>query len=211
MALWYGLKGWVSALSGDRAGKTAEAEDSALERHASGPATGVAQSAAAHILGSEVCKRRIMLVADPMCQILEHATWLDQHTHGVELCSGLPDAKDRAAQFSEDAIVVIGIDYFVDLDAAITALAQFRMDAPDLPIVMGSVTFARLDLSCERAMIADASIRLPVTRPQLALSLGAALTNHRVMMARLAELSERRAAQTGVPSNDPIQPVYLPH
>ena len=210
MVLWYDLRGLAAAVSGDR---TAQAKD--IERvtgtdHGPCATTTRQQVAASHLLGTEVSNRRIMLVADPACQLLEHAAWLDRHTRGVELCSGLSDAQDRARQFSEETIVVIGIDYFVDLDAAISALAQFRMEVPFLPIVMGSVTFARMDLSSERAMIADASLRLPVTRPQLGLALGAALTNHRFMAQRLEELSEKRGARGRLPANDPIQPFYLP-
>ena len=40
------------------------------------------------------------------------------------------------------------------------------------------------DMSCERAAIADASIRLPVSRPELALALGAAVSNNGFIRGR---------------------------
>lgn len=206
MAVWQGLKGWVSALSGDHAGKAAETVLPPETRDA--PPSDL-RAAAAHLLGTEVCARKILMVADPSCQVLEHAGWLDEHTGGVEMCSGLGDAGQRAGHLVEDKIVLVGIDYFTDLDAAITALAQFRQDAPDLPVVMGSVTFSRLDLSCERALIADASIRLPVTRPQLAMALGAALSNHRHMRAQLLDRADQGSRIAGGPQNDPLAPVRL--
>lgn len=207
MAVWQGLKGWVSALSGDHAGKAAE---TALSQAPRDPPLPDPRATAAHLLGAEVCAHRILMVADPFCQMLDHASWLDDHTCGVEMCSGLTEAGQRAATLADDKIIIVGIDYFIDLDAAISALARFRQDAPDLPVVMGSVTFSRLDLSCERSLIADASIKLPVTRPQLAMALGAALNNHRQMRARLLDFADRAGDRPAAPDHDPLAPVRLP-
>jgi hypothetical protein len=205
MAYWYGLKGWVRALSGERAvtGQDAVAPiPAAPDPEAAGP-----MGAARHLLGAEVCARKILLVADPASQMLDHAVWLDDHTGGVILCNGLGQVREHGAQLGDAAIVLIGIDHFTDLDTAIEALAEFRMAAPGLPVVIGSIRFDRPDLSTQRAMIADASIRLPVGRPQLALALGAAVTNHRAVRSRLDHFGMAHGpsgeARLGVPFDGP--------
>ncbi|PWK61317.1 hypothetical protein C7455_1022 [Roseicyclus mahoneyensis] len=185
MAAWGGIKVWMAAFSRDSR-KVEIGRNAAYESAGSiDPLNRGLEGASKHILGAQIVRRRILIVADPSCQLLDHVSWLDRFTLGVEMCSSLSDAKARAAHFAEPLIVLVGIDYFQDLDVAVDALGRFRATTSNLPVVIASTSFARPDLSCERAMIADASIRLPASRPQIALALGAAVTNHRVVRKRL--------------------------
>lgn len=183
--MWSDVKRWLATYGGSSRGGPTTKNPQNHPRRVFDPLNAGLDGAFAHIIGSEVAKRRVLVLADPSCQVHDHVSWLDRVTLGVVMCNSLSNVHNRTAQFAEDTVLLIGIDYFVDLEAAIDALALFRITVPSQPIVMASRSFGRLDLSCERAMIADASIRLPVSRPELALALGAAVTNHRFVRSRL--------------------------
>lgn len=149
---------------------------------------GLSQDSARHILGSEVMQCRIVTFVDPASQILDHLDWLAQRTRGVDLCSSFRDAACRAAAVGQRPILLVDIKALGAMDQAVDTLVRYRAANPGHPVVIASGHFERHDFSCSRAPIADASLRLPVSRPQLALALGAAITNHRAVKDRLSTM-----------------------
>jgi hypothetical protein len=143
-----------------------------------------ADGAARHLLGEAVLQRRILIVADDHCPLHDHANWLVRHTMGVRLHPTLASAAHDAWLSCEDTILVVGIDLFHDMNEAMDALMPFRRQHPELVIVIASRVLSAHDFSCERAVIADASLRLPISGPQLALGLGAAISNHASIRSR---------------------------
>jgi len=143
-----------------------------------------ADGAARHLLGEAVLRRRILIVADDHCSLHDHANWLVRHTMGVRLHPTLASAGHDAWLSCGDTILVIGIDLFDGMNEAMDALIAFRREHRELVIVIASRILSGHDFSCERAVIADASLRLPVSGPQLALGLGAAISNHACIRSR---------------------------
>ena len=155
----------------DRLSRTAERKIDARDNR--GP-----QGAARHLLGEAVLQRRALIVAPADSAIHEHANWLAEHMRGVRLHPTLTAAVHDAWLACDDTVLVIDADMFRDMNEAVDVLMPFRREHPDQVIVIASRSFAAHDFSCERAVIADASLRLPLTGPQLALGLGAAISNH---------------------------------
>lgn len=146
--------------------------------------TAQTDQAAQHLLGSVVTQRQILVVADRDCQLTEHLPWLDRHTRGVQAHGTLSDAACAASNCPDETILLVGIDMFLDLNDALDVMIGFRERNPDQVVVIASSFFATHDFSCERAAIADASLRMPVRRPELALALGAAICNHAHLQKR---------------------------
>lgn len=148
------------------------------------PRTANAHDAAAHILGPNVVNRRILTVAEPSSPLHEHISWLDQHTLGVYAFGTLEEA-DAAARVSPDAtLTLVSLDMCFNLNVAFDMLSAHRRRAPERVTVITSQMFAQHDMTCERASIADASLRLPASRAELALCLGAAVTNNGYVQSR---------------------------
>ncbi len=74
-------------------------------------------------------------------------------------------------------VIVIDIDIFSETEMAIEALLSFRANFPSTPLVIASRKFSRNDFSHERAPIADASLKLPAARSDLALAIESARAN----------------------------------
>jgi hypothetical protein len=148
------------------------------------PRTPKAHDAAAHILGPNVVNRRILTVAEPSSPLHEHLGWLDRHTLGV-YAFGTLDEADAAAQVSPDAtLTLVSLDMCFNLNVAFDMLSAYRRRAPERVTVIASQMFSQHDMTCERASIADASLRLPASRAELALCLGAAVTNNGYVQSR---------------------------
>lgn len=187
------LTGLTQFLFADRKSVTRDTDDGGTlaERLAHGvdmrlgtASTHQPREAAAHILGPSVVDRRVLVVADPGSAIQTHLGWLDRHTRGV-YAYGTPGQAIAAAAVSRDpTVLIVDIDMFVNVHVALDVLSTQRRHAPQQVTVIASERFAMHDMSCERAAIADASIRLPVSRPELALALGAAVSNHGFISAR---------------------------
>lgn len=77
----------------------------------------------------------------------------------------------------EKVVVVVDIDTFPSIGEAVDTLIAFRLAHPQVIVLIGSSEFSRDDLSHERFVIADASIRLPATRAAIASGLCAAVAN----------------------------------
>jgi len=148
------------------------------------PRTTGAQDAATHILGPNVVNRRILIVAEPSSPIHDHIGWLDRNTLGVYAFSTLDEAEDAARASSQDSLTMVSLDMCFNLNVAFDMLSAHRRRAPDRVMVIASQMFSHHDMTCERASIADASLRLPASRPELALCLGAAVTNNGYIQSR---------------------------
>lgn len=146
-------------------------------------ATGAAD-AAAHILGPNVVNRRILIVAEPSSPMHDHIGWLDRNTLGVYAFSTLDEAEEAAQSSPQETLTLVSLDMCFNLNVAFDMLSAHRRRAPNRVMVIASQMFAQHDMTCERASIADASIRLPVSRPELALCLGAAVTNNGYIQSR---------------------------
>ena len=142
------------------------------------------REAAAHILGPSIVDRRILLVAEPRSSIQTHLGWLDQNTRGVYAYGTLAQAVAAAAVSGDPTVLIVDIDMFVNVHVALDVLSTQRQHAPNQVTVIASERFTMHDMSCERAAIADASIRLPVSRPELALALVAAVSNNGFIRGR---------------------------
>ena len=75
-------------------------------------------------------------------------------------------------------ILVVDLAVFPDLSTAIRLLQTLRTEVPDLVIVAASERFQEHDMSCDQFLMADASVRLPVSPTALAVAISAAMTNH---------------------------------
>lgn len=87
-------------------------------------------------------------------------------------CASLTDAghylsNDRA----RGQALVVNLDSFASLDDAVVSLMAFRRDHPQVTVVIASRSFQRDDLSPERRVIADASLRLPTSSARLGLAI----------------------------------------
>lgn len=162
------------------ADRLAEGMDARLERR---PLGGV-REAAAHILGPNVVNRRILMVAEPASAVHEHIGWLDRYTRGVYAYASLTEAEDAARVSPDETLTLVSMDMFVNLNVAIDLLSGYRRARPERVVVIASRQFSMHDMTCERGAIADASLRLPAGRPELALCLGAAVTNNGYIRAR---------------------------
>lgn len=140
--------------------------------------------AAAHILGPNVTNRRILLVAEPSSPLHEHIGWLDRHTRGVYAFATLDDAEAAASTSPVGTLTLVSLDMCFNLNIAFDMLSAHRLRAPERVTIIASQMFAQHDMSCERASIADASLRLPASRAELALCLGAAVTNNDYLKSR---------------------------
>ncbi|MEY3002976.1 MAG: hypothetical protein RLZZ491_152 [Pseudomonadota bacterium] len=142
------------------------------------------REAAAHILGVNVTRRRILLVAEPSSALHDHIGWLDRHTRGVRLCDTLHDAEDIAGPSPDDWMTLVSLDHGISLNTTLDRLGAHRQKIPGRVIIVASRMFAHHNMSCDHAAIADASLRLPATRAELALCLSAALTNNTQALRR---------------------------
>lgn len=115
--------------------------------------------------------------------LLDHALWLQDHVENLKCTADLGSAAAMLAPLDVDTgLLVLDID---TLRAdAVTLLQGFRDRYPDVAVVIGSRRFARNDFSCERALIADASLRLPARRIAFALAMSSAINNNRAIRSR---------------------------
>lgn len=133
---------------------------------------------------SLLAQRHVVLVGGGADQsLLDHAAWLEDQVASLQSAPELGEAASLVAPLAADTGLVV-----VDIDAlradAVTMLQGFRERYPDVAVVIGSRRFARNDFSCERALIADASLRLPARRIAFALAMSSAIHNNRVIRSR---------------------------
>jgi hypothetical protein len=184
------IRNFIHSADADETGE-ASARLSLVDRLSQGidlrfarPRTPKSHDAAAHILGPNIVNRRILTVAEPSSPLHEHISWLDRNTLGVYAFGTLEEA-DAAAQVSPDAtLTLVSLDMCFNLNVAFDMLSAFRRRTPERVTVIASQMFSQHDMTCERASIADASLRLPASRAELALCLGAAVTNNGYVQSR---------------------------
>ncbi|MDP3338950.1 hypothetical protein [Frigidibacter sp.] len=131
-----------------------------------------------------LAKRHVVLVGGSGDKsLLDHTLWLEDQVADLQSAPDLGHAAGMVAPLAPDTGLLV-----VDIDAlradAVTALQAFRDRYPDIAVVIGSRRFARNDFSCERALIADASLRLPARRIAFALAMSSAIHNNRVIRSR---------------------------
>ena len=143
------------------------------------------REAAVHILGPNVIGRLIFFVAEPGSPLHDHIGWLDRHTRGVHALNTLDEAETAARQSPYPSLTVVSLDMCFSLNAAFDLLTKHRQRAPERVVVVASHMFAQHDMSCQRARIADASLRLPASQAEFALCLSAAVTNNGHVRSRL--------------------------
>ncbi|WP_071675966.1 hypothetical protein [Nioella nitratireducens] len=133
----------------------------------------------------------INMVAYPSGGFRNHFDWMSSVARGVKVHETPAVAFNKMARAKPySSIAVVDIDVFDDFGDAVDALREFRMRAPMVPTVIGSRRFKYNDFSTSRFPIADASIKLPVSRVGLGLALNAALGNHQHVLER--EVSRAR-------------------
>jgi hypothetical protein len=143
-----------------------------------------AQEAAAHLLGPNVVHRRILIVAEPSSPIHDHLGWLDRSTLGVYAFSTLEEAEAAAHVSPQETLTIVSLDMCFNLNVAYDILSAHRLRTPHRVMVVASQMFSQHDMTCERSSIADASVRLPASRVEMALCLGAAVTNNGYAQSR---------------------------
>jgi hypothetical protein len=131
------------------------------------------------LLGPNVAGRHTVILANETSVLHSHATWFDDATDG---CTTLARPENVGTLLGKnrvgDAILIVDLAVFPRLAKAVEWLHAFRYDHPDVVVVAGFEQFPWHDMTCERFLMADASVKLPVTRTALALAVSAAMTNH---------------------------------
>ncbi|GEM_PF-1862675 len=145
--------------------------------------SGLAPDGIKHLLGPNVAERRAVILAPDGSVIRRHAgSFTDATTEGAvwECPSNVRTVFGH--QGAHDAILIVDLAVFATLAAAVEWLHAFRYDFPEVVVIAGFEQFAGHDMSCERFLMADASVKLPVSRTALALAVSAAMTNHAFTM-----------------------------
>lgn len=137
------------------------------------------------LVGPNLGDYRIICIGQLTSPIWAHFDWLGDVaisiTSSIDPMAGLV----RASKFPPNRLLLLcDIDGFDQLEQAVEALVQFRRDHPDVTVVVASKGFGAHDFGVERAMLADASVKLPAGKVAMGLVLGAAISNHRVIQSR---------------------------
>ncbi|MCL1630065.1 hypothetical protein M3N55_15120 [Roseibaca sp. V10] len=137
-----------------------------------------------HLLGEDFDGYKVLIVAPESSALRDHDFWLQQCTKRLEIVSSFELVQTRAVQGGSEWIWVLDAAVFTDMEEAVDALLEIRTRFPKPTIVLCSTEFGVHDLTCARARVVDASIRLPVSRPELALALSASVSNHEYIVNR---------------------------
>ena len=137
------------------------------------------------LVGPNLGDYRIICIGQLTSPIWAHFDWLGDVaisiTSSIDPMAGLV----RASKLPPNRLLLLcDIDGFDELEQAVEALVQFRRDYPDVTVVVASKGFGAHDFGVERAMLADASVKLPTGKVAMGLALGAAISNHRVIQSR---------------------------
>lgn len=137
-------------------------------------------SGAADRLDAErLAEARVLLLGFPP----EHLAGLRENLRcgGVRATAAAPSVMqlrnvvEMGTAFSH---VLVNFDAFDDVESGVDALVAFRTGAPGIIVVVCSALVGGDDLGSERALICDATLRLPVSAPRLRDGLVAASVNH---------------------------------
>lgn len=169
-------------------------KSSRLLSYATAPKKSVAcddqeKSAARYLLGSPnqsgsvVAGRSLIVFLEGACPLWDHTVWLDKHTLGVTAVASIEGLYNATAEQIQP-LAIFSVDAYLDLAQALDVLFDFRERRPDVPLLISSRHFEAHVLTMERSAISDASLRLPASRAEIALCLGAALSNHSGLRAR---------------------------
>lgn len=100
-------------------------------------------------------------------------------------CMHVDQLQDIASFVEPFRYLVINIDAFEDIDAAVTALLAFRRLRADVVVILVSAAVLNDDLGDERRMICDATLRAPVSLARLHRAVPAAFENNTTMRHEL--------------------------
>jgi hypothetical protein len=127
----------------------------------------------------------IHLLAYPSGGFRNHEPWLASVARSVSVHEHPAVAFQKITQSRPySSITILDIDVFDDFGDAIDSIQEFRSMSRMTPTIIGSRRFRYNDFSSTRFLIADASIKLPVSRVGLGLALNAALVNHDQVLKR---------------------------
>jgi hypothetical protein len=110
-----------------------------------------------------------------MAQVNAVATWASSVTRIADIDAVIATIMDKAAN---DVLVVVNVDTLADIDDAVDRLLVLKTVCPDVPVVIGSTTFAKNNFTQQRRAITDASVRLPCSASVLALAIDASVRNN---------------------------------
>lgn len=147
-------------------------------------ASGAAEDRLCSILAKNVAERRVLVIAGPGSFLMDHLRWMRDCTSGAAVVHSLHHAEAMCSANPEGWVWVVDSDLFDDVDDAVDELIALRAQVPGQVLLLASSEFGVHDLTCRRAAIADASVRLPISRPELAFALSVAVGNHQQIVKR---------------------------
>lgn len=86
------------------------------------------------------------------------------------------------------AVVVICIDDFGGTGLVFQKLQRFRIECPNIPVILVSSDFSKDDLSCERLPLGDISLRCPLGGGRFNEKIEQAHTNNVIWQVRVQEI-----------------------
>jgi hypothetical protein len=141
-----------------------------------------APGSAFSLLGPVAVERRVIVLAPSGSPLQRHVAWIADATLGCVFsddADAVHEALDRSAGGS---ILIVDLAVFRCPSTAFAWLGRLREDVPGVVVTAASDRFAEHEMGCDRFLVADTSVKLPVTRPALALAVSAAMTNHAFTM-----------------------------
>ncbi|MDR6267720.1 hypothetical protein [Roseobacter sp. N2S] len=110
--------------------------------------------------------------------------WLSQQNSQLVVFQRDSVAIGWLAGYAEQLdLMLVDADCMADLEEAVDFCLQIRQAAPGLKIILISSAVRESDLTCERMIACDVTLKWPVTKKFLALGVRAALENHASFMA----------------------------
>lgn len=127
----------------------------------------------------QLCRDRAFFVVEgPGGDISRHLHWMKQLASSLTIVDSLAQLQQQKPYGLDGAVVMIDIDQFEDTVEAVDAIQRFRSEYRMTPVIIGSDHFAQHDFSSERRSIADASVKLPVSRAALTVAISSAIMNN---------------------------------
>ncbi|MBI1220157.1 MAG: hypothetical protein GC186_16595 [Rhodobacteraceae bacterium] len=128
---------------------------------------------------TELTGHEVYVLGDRSRSLLSAAAILEGTARSVTLDDNVRRGLNRAGREKlAPTVCLVDIDEMQSVDEAVDVLTAFRRMHPGVAIVIASRDFKRNDYSHERFVIADASLRLPAGRANVALALRASVENN---------------------------------
>lgn len=131
------------------------------------------------VSATRISSKCIYVISSENQTLFQHAATAAANANSIVELSGIDEVKQRIQAAGHGrSVLVIDIETLGDTSEAVEQLLEFRRDAPGVPVILCSRTFARHDFSMTRSAIGDASVRLPCDAVSVALALGHAIENN---------------------------------